>query len=150
MHHHIVRRATHHLYAALNVGDPVPMLDAFGKRFAYTFVGVGHPLAGTRRSRADMRAQLERVLRLFPGIRFEVADVLVTGPLWDTRVAVVASIDARLSDGSSYRNDLVQLLRLRWGRVVRVRTFVDTSRLTEAFRRLERFGITEAGAAPVS
>jgi ketosteroid isomerase-like protein len=150
MHHPIVRRRSHRLYAALSAGDPVPMLDAFGKRFAYTFVGQDHPLSGTRRTRDHMSAQLDRVLRLFPGIRFQVADVLVTGPLWDTRVAVVGSIHAALPDGSAYHNDLVQLLRLRWGRVVRVWTFVDTHRLTDAFDRLKSCGVAEAGAPPVS
>lgn len=150
MHHHIVRRVARRLYAALSSGDPVPMLEAFGRRFAYTFVGDGHPLAGTRRTRADMGAQLDRVLRLFRGIRFDVADVLVTGPPWDTRVAVVATIHTELADGSPYHNDMVQMLHLRWGRVVRARTFIDTRRLTEALVRLRNIGVAEASAPPLS
>ena len=146
----IVRRRSRRLYAALNRSDPRPMLDSFAPRFAYTFVGDRHPLAGTRRTREDMTAQLERVLRLFPGIRFTVRDVLVNGWPWHTRVGIVLAVRATLRDGSDYRNDIVQLLELRWGRVHRVRTVIDTARLTDAFRRLAAAGVREAVAAPVS
>jgi hypothetical protein len=61
------------------------------------------------------------------------------------------SIDvrARLQDGSPYENDIIQLLRMRWGRVNRVLTMIDTGRLTAALDRLVAAGITEAAAPPV-
>lgn len=150
MHQAVVRRRVRALYSALSAGDPEPMLAIFARRFAYTFVGENHPLAGTRRTPEAMRAQLERVLRLFPGMHFEVKEVLVAGPVWDTRVGVVVDVRARLLDGSPYRNDILQLLRLRWGRVVAVRTVTDTTRLRDAYRRLQAVGVAEATAQPVS
>jgi len=150
MYHALVRRRSRRLYTALNAADPQPMLDSFASKFAYTFVGDGHPLAGTRRNRWEMTAQLERVLRLFPGIHFSVRDILVNGWPWETRVGIVLAVRATLQDGSDYRNDIVQLLSLRWGRVHRVRTVIDTARLTDAFRRLDAAGISEAHALPVS
>jgi ketosteroid isomerase-like protein len=150
MYHAMVRRRVRRLYAALNAADPRPLVDSLGPSFAYTFVGSGHPLAGTRRNLPDMRAQMDRVLRLFPGLRFHVLDVVVTGRPWDTRIAIVMEVDARLADGDPYHNDLVQLLWLRWGRAVQVRTVIDTARLTAACRRLAAVGILEATAPPVS
>jgi len=58
------------------------------------------------------------VFRLFPGVRFEVRDVIVAGWPWNTRVAVRLGIDATLADGSPYRNEAVQWIRLRWGKLV--------------------------------
>ncbi|TMK21405.1 MAG: hypothetical protein E6G68_03485 [Actinobacteria bacterium] len=45
------------------------------------------------------------MFRLFPGVRFEVRDVIVAGWPWNTRVAVRLGIDATLADGSPYRNE---------------------------------------------
>ena len=150
MYHAMVRRRVHRLYAALNAADPGPLVSSLGPRFAYTFVGSGHPLAGTRRNLHDMRAQMDRVLRLFPGLRFSVVDVVVAGTPWNTRLAVVMEVDARLADGDPYHNDLVQLLWLRWGRATNVRTVIDTARLVAACRRLASVGVVEATAPPVS
>jgi ketosteroid isomerase-like protein len=150
MYHAMVRRRVRRLYAALNAADPVPLVSSLAPHFAYTFVGSGHPLAGTRRNFTDMRAQMDRVLRLFPGLRFHVVDVVVTGKPWSTRIAIILEVDARLADGDPYHNDLVQLLWLRWGRAVQVRTVIDTARLTAACRRLAAVGILEATAPPVS
>lgn len=146
----IVRRRAYRLYAALNAANPRPMVESFAPEFAYTFTGTGHALAGTRRTKEHMQAQLDRVLRLFPGLHFDVRQVVVNGFPWNTNVAVRIAVRARLQDGSAYENDIVQLLRLRWGRVIRVRTVIDTGRLTAALQRLEQHGIAEAAAVPVS
>jgi ketosteroid isomerase-like protein len=150
MYKTLVRRRVRSMYAAMNGGDYGPLLNCFAPEFAYTFVGDEHPLAGTRRSRAKMQAQFERVLRLFPGINFTVREVVMNGMPWDTRVGVAIGVRAQLRDGTQYENDIVQLLRMRWGRVTRVRTVIDTGRLKEAFGRLAAAGIAEATAPPVS
>lgn len=150
MYKTLVSQRVRSMYAAMNGGDYRPLLNCLDRDFAYTFVGDEHPLAGTRRTRSTMQAQFERVLRLFPGITFTVREVVVNGMPWDTRVGISIGVRAELQDGSPYQNDIVQLLRMRWGRVTRVRTVIDTGRLTEAFRRLSAAGIAEATALPVS
>jgi ketosteroid isomerase-like protein len=150
MYKTIVKQQVRGMYAAFNGGDYHPLLNRFDREFAYTFVGDQHPLAGTRRSREAMRAQFERILRLFPGIRFTVREVIVNGPPWNTRIGISIGVNADLQDGSPYENDIVQLLHMRWGRVDRVRTVIDTGRLTAAFDRLAAVGIAEARAVPVS
>lgn len=150
MYKTIVSRRARGMYSAFNRGDHRPLLDSFDHDFSYTFVGDDHPLAGTRRTRATMEAQLVRVLRLFPGINFTVREVVVNGMPWNTRIGIAIALRARLQDGSPYENDIVQLLRMRWGRVTRVRTVIETARLTDAFQRLSAAGIAEATAPPVS
>lgn len=150
MYKTVVKRRVRSLYAALNEGDFHPLLNTFHRDFAYTFAGERHPLAGTRRTRATMQAQFERVLRLFPGIRFTIRQVIVNGAPWDTRIAIAIAVSAELPDGSAYENDIVQLLHMRWGRATRVRTVIDTGRLTDALGRLAAAGVGEATAAPVS
>lgn len=149
MYKTIVTQRVRSMYAAMNEGDHRPLLDCFDRDFTYTFVGEDHPLAGTRRTRATMEAQLQRVLRLFPGIDFTVRDVLINGMPWNTRIGISIGVRARLQDGSQYENDIVQLLRMRWGRVTRVHTVIDTGRLEAAFGRLAAAGIDEATAPPV-
>lgn len=150
MYKSVVKQRVRSMYGAFNRGDYRPLLNSFAPEFAYTFVGDGHPLAGTRRTRATMQAQFERVLRLFPGIQFSVGDIVVNGGPWNTKGAVSVGVRATLQDGSLYENEYVQLMRMRWGRVTTVRTVIDTGRLTDAFRRLAAFGVSEAAAAPVS
>jgi ketosteroid isomerase-like protein len=149
MYKTIVTRRVRSMYAAMNEGDHRPLLNSFHRDFAYTFVGDDHPLAGTRRTRATMEAQLQRVLRLFPGINFTVREVVINGMPWNTRIGIAIGVRAELQDGSPYDNDIVQLLRMRWGRVTRVRTVIETARLTAAFGRLSAAGIEEATAPPV-
>jgi ketosteroid isomerase-like protein len=150
MYKTIVKQQVRSMYTALNGGNYHPLLNSFDREFAYTFVGDEHPLAGTRRSREAMREQFERILRLFPGIQFGVRDVIVNGGPWNTRIGISIGVSAGLQDGSPYENDIVQLLHMRWGRVDRVRTVIDTGRLMDAFGRLDAAGVAEATAVPVS
>jgi len=150
MYKTIVKQQVRSMYAAFNGGDYYPLLNRFDREFAYTFVGDQHPLAGTRRTREAMQAQFERILRLFPGIQFDVRQVIVNGGPQNTRIGISIGVNAELQDGSPYENEIVQLLLMRWGRVSRVRTVIDTGRLTDAFDRLAAAGVAEATAVPVS
>lgn len=44
-------------------------------------------------------------------------------------------VEATLGDGTPYRNEGVQWVRLRWGRMVEDYVLEDTVRLAEAVRR---------------
>jgi hypothetical protein len=65
-------------------------------------------------------------------------DVLVNGWPWRTVVASHLVITTTLPDGSPYRNEGMQLLRLRWGRVVEDLIFEDTLKLDAVLRRFAR------------
>ena len=84
------------------------------------------------------------MLRLFPGIRIEPQTVVVNGWPWNTVVATHLAISATLADGRAYRNEGMQLLRLRWGRVVEDLIYEDTLKLDAELKRMQ-----QADAEPV-
>ena len=65
------------------------------------------------------------------GLHFEIEDILVAGPPWNTRVAVRAhdyGIDAD-TGRDRYNNRFVAFLEIRWGRLVRWEDYEDTERV---------------------
>lgn len=74
--------------------------------------------------------------------------ITVSGWPWDTVAATRFSVRATLPGGAIYRNEGMQLLRLRWGRVVEGRLYEDTQLLAAALASLARQGVAEAQAAP--
>lgn len=64
------------------------------------------------------------------GIQFEIEDILVNGPLWNTRVALRVRGFAG-SDGAAdlYNNRAVLFLEIRWGRLPRWEDYEDTERV---------------------
>jgi ketosteroid isomerase-like protein len=55
-----------------------------------------------------------------------------------------------LADGQPYENRGVHLIRLRWGRAVSVRAYLDTQIYAAACRRMAENGVAEAKAAPIT
>jgi ketosteroid isomerase-like protein len=138
-----VRKAWRHLAA----GDHEYVLGQFAPRFEYSFAG-DHALGGTRHSREAMTGWFERLFELFPGIRFEVADVLVKGWPWRTRAVVLVDVRTEVA-GEPYRNEVAQTIELRWGRITRIRTLEDTQKLARALQRLGETGVVEAELAAI-
>jgi ketosteroid isomerase-like protein len=91
---------------------------------------------------ADLRgkdaflAWFRTVAEHLPGLTFHVRDVLVGGWPWNTRVAVRLDISAPLPDGTTYHNEGVQWLRLRWGRMIDDWVLEDTIALQRALDQL--------------
>jgi ketosteroid isomerase-like protein len=65
------------------------------------------------------------------GIQFEIEDILVNGPPWNTRIAVRARDFVPGDDGEPdvYNNRVVLFLEVRWGRLVRWEDYEDTQRV---------------------
>jgi hypothetical protein len=84
-------------------------------------------------------------LRRFAALKpdYVIRDVLVTGPPWNTRLAV------RLSDriGENYANEGMQYLRMRWGKVISDEVFIDTEKVADLDRSLPQIaaGISADG-----
>jgi ketosteroid isomerase-like protein len=101
----------------------------------FRFVG-DTPLGADLRGVDAFRQWLEELAVRVPGLSFAVQDVLVGGWPWNTRVAVRFEISAPLPGGATYRNEGVQWLRLRWGRLVDDWVLEDTLALTRGLERL--------------
>ena len=130
----IVRRNVRKAFANLSRGDYEPVVRKFGPGSRFLFAG-DHALGGERHGRDEAREWFREMLGRFPGIRIEPVDVLVNGWPWRTTVASHLVITTMLPDGSPYRNEGMQLLRLRWGRVVEDLIFEDTLKLDAVLRR---------------
>ncbi|MDP3897269.1 MAG: nuclear transport factor 2 family protein, partial [Mesorhizobium sp.] len=88
MYKAIVRAKIRSLFDAVGRGDAEPVLAAFASRFEHRFLGEDHALGGSRHSLAQTRAWYQRLYRLLPDIRFELHEIAVSGPPWNTLVIV--------------------------------------------------------------
>jgi hypothetical protein len=64
------------------------------------------------------------------GIQFQIEDILVNGPPWNTRIALRVHDFVPGGDGEAdeYNNRAVLFLELRWERLVRWEDYEDTER----------------------
>jgi len=110
-------------YAQAVAGQPRMLKAVTADDVEFVFPG-RNSFAGRLTGRADLMAWLARFASLRPD--FRVHDVVVSGPPWNLRAAV------RFSDaiGDDYRNEGVEYLRLRWGKLHRIEVFVDTERIS--------------------
>jgi ketosteroid isomerase-like protein len=148
MYHWRVARRVRRTFVDLSRGDAASMLNGLGRDFVYRFHG-DSALSGERRTLTAMRLWWGRVFRVFPGIRFQPEQILVTGWPANTRIATLVRVSAPLADGSAYHNSFAQLMLLRWGKIVAVETIEDTQRLADALVVQAGQGISEAAAASI-
>ncbi len=148
MYHSIIERIARNAFEDLSDRNLEPLLNRCASELTHTFAGE-HALGGTRRSRAAFRAWLERLFRLFPELRFRIRDVLVAGPPWNTRLAIVWRDQGVAVDGVDYENEGIHRLRLEWGRLVELHATLDTQHLAHTLDRMAAAGIDEAAADPI-
>lgn len=148
MYRFVVERRIRRVFAQLCAGDYESSLAQFPARIEHFFPG-DHALGGTRQTPEGMRRWFERLYAIFPGLHFEIKGVLVRGWPWRTTVAIEWLDRATLPDGSSYENEGVHIMHLRWGRVVAFRPYLDTQLVAAACERAARAGVDEATAQPI-
>jgi ketosteroid isomerase-like protein len=146
MYRLIVKRLVYRTFKRLSAGDCERVVSQFDPAGVFVFSG-SHVLGGERRGPADVRRWFEEAFELFPGLQLEPQAVLVNGWPWNTVVATRLAIRATLRDGREYRNEGMQFLRLRWGRIVEDRIYEDTQKLVEELERMEEEGSRWAASA---
>jgi ketosteroid isomerase-like protein len=112
-----------------------------------TFVG-DTPLGATRLTGADIRRWFERFARLLPNPRFEIQQLVVSGPPWRQRLASHVLIRSTIN-GQPYENQFAHFLVIRWGRVIDDVVLEDTQMWERACQRLVANGVSEAGEPPL-
>lgn len=148
MYAQIVRRIIRDGFRQLSGGNPQPVLDKFAPDAHFVFLGT-HAMGADLRTPDAIRQWFERVLRLFPGIEFEPVVVNVSGMPWNTLVVVQLATRATLPDGRAYRNKGLQMVRLRWGKIVEDLVYEDTHILIDELQNLGQQGVSEALAQPI-
>ena len=111
-------------YAQAVAGNPKMLMTMAADDIEFTFPG--HNSFATRiTSKSEVADWMARFASMSP--RFDVEDVIVSGLPWNMRVAV------RFTDaiGDDYRNQGVEYLRIRWGKLRSIEVFLDTERISQ-------------------
>jgi ketosteroid isomerase-like protein len=148
MHHAIVRKRVVALFQAVSAGDAGPVLDSLAPKFEHFFLG-DHALGGVRTSLPQTRRWYERLYRLLPDISFDLRTVRVSGPPWNTLVAVDWLETNSGTDGVRTFTPGLHVVRLAWTKVSYVGIYPDTVGLKTTLARLSRAGVEEAAAAKI-
>jgi ketosteroid isomerase-like protein len=120
----MIRRA----YAHVNAGEVEPVLKLFADDVTFTFPG-NNRWGRTYNGKAEMETFIRELVAL--GLQFEVHDVLVKGPPWNTTVLVIISDRATDPDGRVvYENRAVEHGKARWGKIYWAELFEDTEKAT--------------------
>lgn len=129
--------------AALNAGDPGPLLRGWADDGVLVFNDGDHRWAGVHEGKPAVARFLDQFVAA--GLQGELSHVHVAGPPW--AMTVMARFDDHATTPAGevlYRNRVAILLHTRWGKVVRQEDFYeDTSRIEAFDRRL-----TERGVVP--
>jgi ketosteroid isomerase-like protein len=144
----IVRSKVIEGFSRLSEGDPSYVLGLMADDVEYTFEG-RHALGGTRVSKGGVEKWFARLLRLIPG-KFTLRSVEVRGGPAACVVYTVFEDVVTPAVGERYRNHGVQVAELRWGKVVRVHTYVDTALIEAALQTMKTAGVAEASLPPIT
>ncbi|GAA2594668.1 hypothetical protein SMC26_36120 [Actinomadura fulvescens] len=147
MYRKIVTAVLHRALGDLNPRTYTDLLKRFAPAFEYEFVG-DHALGGRRTVLAAQKAWFERMFRLLPGGEVAVRDVLAAGWPWRTRIMAVWEVRSPAAGG--YHNVVTQYMEMRWLRITKVTTLVDTQHLARTLAGLAADGLAEAGAPPIT
>jgi ketosteroid isomerase-like protein len=123
MYRWTVARFLRFVYGKAFAGQDGLMMAATAPDVTFRFPG-SSSFAATLTGREAVREWLARFMAFSP--RFEIRDIVVSGPPWNMTVAV------RFQDaiGSDYQNEGVEWLRIQWGRVRSLEVFLDTERVS--------------------
>jgi ketosteroid isomerase-like protein len=141
MYKAIVRMLLRSSIRRLNDGDLSALLRLAHPDFDMAFPGEnswstmfrpverGRTAHTTHRGLAEGTAFGERFVA--EGIQFEIEDILVNGPPWNTRIALRVHdfISGGPGEPDVYNNRAVAMLDVKWGRLVRWEDYEDTERV---------------------
>jgi ketosteroid isomerase-like protein len=143
----IVKSKLRATFRALNAGDTVPFFNSLGATFTYRFAG-DSALSGERSTVDSMQRWWKRVFALLPRAQFDVGDITVNGSPWNTTVMTYVTVSSTLADGSHYANEFMQMMTLKFGKIINVITIEDTQRLALAMQKLSTVN-PDALAVPI-
>lgn len=113
-------------FAILDRGDVAALLDAYADDGCLETLG--DTLISGRYTREQVRAAAGQIFQVFPqGLKFSIDAMTAEGE----RVAVEARSQGRHVSGQTYSNRYHFLFVLRDGRVVLLREYMDTERVTD-------------------
>ncbi len=149
MYHFFVRRRLREVVRRLNAGDYAFIRAQFHPRAEHWFAGE-HALSGRRSSPARIADWYARLANVFPGIRFTLDALAVSGPPWRTIAALEWRDEVFAPDGRPLPNRGVFVIRLRWGRAISFHVHCDTAAIEKNLAILASQGVAAASALPIT
>jgi ketosteroid isomerase-like protein len=145
MYHAIVGRRLREAYRRVGTGDYAAVLSICVPDVHVRIPGEG-PLSGTFESVEEYERWFRRVFTLAASLHFEIVELLVKGPPWNTRIAVewIDTVTAR--DGATYVNEGAQFIHMRWGRLTSLHYRWNTELVTRSIEHAAAEGIAVADA----
>lgn len=140
---YLLRHRASSAYAALHCGNPEPAVRAFSSNGRFVFPGTSIVAADVS-GRDAIREWFTAFAYFRP--RFEVLDVACAGPPWNIR----GTIRFRDHIGEDYVNEGVQYVRVKWGRIVLDRIYLDTELVRAWADRYEGPWTTATSPTPSS
>jgi ketosteroid isomerase-like protein len=120
----MVGRIVRRTFARMSAGDYRAAADMFTASGTFRFPG-SHELAGDYRGKAAVEGWFSRAWSMFD-FDFQIQDVVVSGPPWNTRVGTRFTVVVTAADGTRFPNRGMQYVRLAWGKVVEDEIYEDT------------------------
>jgi ketosteroid isomerase-like protein len=148
VYHFFVRRKVRTIFEHLNRGDLEYVTRQFHPRAEHWFAG-RHALSGKRTSQHRVLEWYERLAIVFPRIRFVIKKLIVSGPPWNTLVAVEWADEVFARDGQALPNEGTFIVRLRWAWVVEFHVYCDTVQIERNLGILASQGVAAAMASPI-
>jgi ketosteroid isomerase-like protein len=148
MFHLIVRRVARRKFRQINDRDLDRFTTIFTEDSVFCMHG-DHALGGELRGPGGVRTFFDRLQAVFPDLTIDPVTIIVSGWPWRTLVATHFRVHAHLADDTLYRNEGMQYLHLRWGKVVEDRLFEDTLRLAEAIELQAAAGVVASDLPPL-
>lgn len=141
----VVRWTLRRNLARLHAGDPEPLLAGYADDVRFVFPGDSSWSADVR-GKAAVRAWLERFVTV--GLRFEVGDILVSGPPWATTVCILFTDHLNVGNGPPvYENRGAIVASITWGKVTAYEVHEDTQKVAAFDEYLETHGLGAGAGA---
>jgi ketosteroid isomerase-like protein len=147
VYRNVVRSKVIRAFERLSERDAHAALDLMDEDVHYWFSG-SHALGGERVTKRGVAKWFDRLFRMFRST-FVLRSVEVAGWPWRSTVVTVFEDHVEAAVGTPYVNHCVQVTKLRWGKAVEIRTYVDTARIEAMLSMLAESGVDEARAPPI-
>lgn len=148
MYHFFLKRRLQSVLSRLNAGDYRFITGQFHPDAEHWFSG-SHAMSGRRITTASREAWYRRLTAVFPGLKFDIRKLIVSGPPWKSLAAVEWVDELYDRKGNALPNEGVFVITIRWGKVTEFHVYCDTARIEKNLAILATQGVPEAAAAPI-